>query len=97
MSKKEKKTEEITRDKAETKADGTSRKEEEKQKIHVLTLIRQFAGYAWRCSPSYFIFYVLDLLVYAFAPFVNIIFPAYIIDELIGQQRVKKIEIVWGK
>ena len=91
MSKKEKKTEEITRDKAETKADGTSRKGEEKQKIHVLTLIRQFAGYAWRCSPSYFIFYVLDLLVYAFAPFVNIIFPAYIIDELIGQQRVEKI------
>ncbi len=65
-----------------------SRKEEQ-GKIPVFNLIRQFAGYAWRCSPSFFIFYFLDLVVYAIAPFVNIIFPAKIIDELIGQQRIK--------
>lgn len=67
---------------------GENKKKEE-QKIAVFRLIRQFAGYAWRCSPSFFIFYFLDLVVYAIAPFVNIIFPAKIIDELIGQQRIK--------
>ena len=69
-------------------ARSVSRKEEQ-GKIPVFNLIRQFAGYAWRCSPSFFIFYFLDLVVYAIAPFVNIIFPAKIIDELIGQQRIK--------
>lgn len=100
MSKKEKKAGKITRDTEETKAgeitgdteetkaEGTEKTGKDSQKIHVPALIRQFAGYAWRCSPSYFIFYVLDLIVYAAAPFVNIIFPARIIDELVGQQRV---------
>ena len=69
-------------------ARSVSRKEKQ-GKIPVFNLIRQFAGYAWRCSPSFFIFYFLDLVVYAIAPFVNIIFPAKIIDELIGQQRIK--------
>ncbi|MDE7325701.1 MAG: ABC transporter ATP-binding protein/permease, partial [Lachnospiraceae bacterium] len=69
----------------------TAENREEKQKIHVFALIRQFAKYAWQCSPSFFVFYVLDLIVYALAPFVNIIFPARIIDELIGRQRIEYI------
>lgn len=69
----------------------TDNKEQEKQKIRVLFLIRYFAGYAWRSNPSYFIFYILDVIVYAAAPFVNIIFPARIIDELVGQRRLNYI------
>ena len=33
----------------------------------------------------------MDVIVYAAAPFVNIIFPARIIDELVGQQRIEYI------
>ena len=40
-------------------ARSVSRKEEQ-GKIPVFNLIRQFAGYEWRCSPSFFIFYFLD-------------------------------------
>lgn len=55
------------------------------------SLIRKFASYAWKCRKSYFVFYVLGILVYAAAPFVTIIFPAYVIDELIGQRRIPLI------
>ena len=65
--------------------------DQKKKKIHVLALVRQFAGYAWQCHPQYFIFYILDIIVYAAAPFVNIIFPARIIDELVGQRRIEYI------
>ena len=74
--------------KGKPKKMGENEKREE-QKVPVFSLIRQFAEYAWRCSPSFFIFYFLDLVVYAIAPFVNIIFPARIIDELVGQQRIE--------
>ena len=57
----------------------------------VLPLVRKFALYAWQCKKSYFIFYVLSILVNIAAPFVTIIFPAYVIDELIGQRRISHI------
>ncbi len=64
---------------------------EKKKKIRVLFLIRRFAGYAWKCSPIYFVYYVLSLIVNAGAPFVNIIFPARILDELTGEQRLERL------
>ncbi len=67
------------------------RSKEKKERLPVFYLIRQFAGYAWHCKPSYFIFYVLQILINAGSPFVNIIFPAYIIDELVGERRIEKI------
>ena len=57
----------------------------------IFSLIRKFASYGWKCKKSYFIFYILDILVYAVAPFITIIFPAYVIDELIGQRRISRI------
>ena len=57
----------------------------------VLPLVRKFALYAWQCKKSYFIFYVLSILVNIAAPFVTIIFPAYVIDELTGQRRISLI------
>lgn len=57
----------------------------------IFSLVRKFASYAWKCRKSFFIFYILDIFVYAAAPFVTIIFPAYVIDELIGQRRIPLI------
>lgn len=57
----------------------------------VYPLVRKFASYAWKCKKSYFIFYVLSILVNIAAPFVTIIFPAYVIDELTGQRRISQI------
>ena len=57
----------------------------------VYPLVRKFASYAWQCKKSYFIFYVLSILVNIAAPFVTIIFPAYVIDELTGQRRISQI------
>ena len=57
----------------------------------VLPLVHKFALYAWQCKKSYFIFYVLSILVNIAAPFVTIIFPAYVIDELTGQHRISLI------
>ena len=57
----------------------------------VLPLVHKFASYAWQCGKSYFIFYVLSILVNIAAPFVTIIFPAYVIDELTGQRRISQI------
>ena len=57
----------------------------------VLPLVHKFALYAWQCKKSYFIFYVLSILVNIAAPFVTIIFPAYVIDELTGQRRISLI------
>lgn len=57
----------------------------------VYPLVRKFASYAWQCKKSYFIFYVLSILVNIAAPFVTIIFPAYVIDELTGQRRISLI------
>ena len=57
----------------------------------VYPLVRKFASYAWQCKKAYFIFYVLSILVNIAAPFVTIIFPAFVIDELIGQRRISLI------
>ena len=57
----------------------------------IFSLVRKFASYAWKCRKSFFIVYILDIIVYAAAPFVTIIFPAYVIDELIGQRRIPLI------
>lgn len=57
----------------------------------VFPLVYKFASYAWQCSKSYFIFYVLSILVNIGSPFVTIIFPAYVIDELTGQRRISQI------
>ena len=59
----------------------------------VFPLVYQFASYAWKCKKSYFIFYVCSILVNIAAPFVTIIFPAYVIDELTGQRRIPQIAL----
>ena len=68
-----------------------NKKESTKKKLPVCKRIRQFAGYAWRCKPSYFAVYLLQIIINGGTPFINIIFPAYIIDELVGARRIERI------
>lgn len=56
-----------------------------------LSLIKTFASYAWKCKKSFFIFYILGIVVHSISPFVTIIFPAFVIDEIIGQRRMEYI------
>jgi ATP-binding cassette subfamily B protein/ATP-binding cassette subfamily C protein len=55
---------------------------------NVLPVMRYFYGIAWRFKKSFFIYIVLNMLVTGFSPFINIMLPKYIIDELMGQKRV---------
>lgn len=82
----------------EQSADGFAEQEKAKEspKIHVFSLVRYFARLAAKCSPTYFLVYILDILVYAAAPFVNIIFPARIIDELLTGKRMSYIALYTG-
>lgn len=42
----------------------------------------------WKASPIYFIYEVLDALIKAALPFVFILIPKYVIDELMGERRL---------
>lgn len=55
--------------------------------------IVEFSKIIWRENPSYYIAYIIYILTNAAAPFINIIFPKYLIDELVGNQNVRRITI----
>ena len=55
-----------------------------------LTFMYLFSN-AVRNRPSYLIVYILDIVVKAVTPFVNIIFPKYLIGELLGEARLRYI------
>lgn len=50
--------------------------------------LRYFYKIAFQKRPEYFGLTCLFIVIEAGAPFINIVFPKYIIDELMGQQRV---------
>lgn len=50
-------------------------------------ILAYFAGIVWRYRPSYLAVVALSIAVNAGGPFVNIILPKYIIDELLGARR----------
>ena len=56
-----------------------------------LSLIRLFVSYAWECRASYFIFFIADIVLNTVSPFITILFPALVIDELTGQRRPEYI------
>jgi ABC-type multidrug transport system fused ATPase/permease subunit len=53
-----------------------------------LQVLRYFAAIVLRHRPSYFLLIGADVLLRGFSPFVNIVLPKYIIDELLGMQRI---------
>jgi len=51
---------------------------------NVFLVLRFFYGVAWRYKKTYFAYAAVNALVAGFAPFINIMLPKYIIDELLG-------------
>lgn len=54
---------------------------------HVVPVVRYFYGIAWRHQPSYPFLIAANILLTGLAPFVNIVMPKFIIDELLGARR----------
>ena len=60
-----------------------------------LKKIKLLAVLAWRISPSYIFLLFLRSFASAGQIFSNVIFPKYLIDELIGSQRIGTL-IFWA-
>lgn len=52
----------------------------------VYRTLTYFYGEAFRYQPLYFIFIILLIIINALSPFINILLPKYIIDELLGNK-----------
>lgn len=50
-------------------------------------------GCAIKYKPSYLLIYILDIIVKSGMPFINVIFPKYLIDELLIGKRIEQIVI----
>lgn len=66
-------------------------KVDRKNRLPMLRLIGQFARYAWKCKPLWFLLYGLKNLMLIIMAFSEMIFPALIIDELLGARRVELV------
>lgn len=51
----------------------------------------EFSKIVWREYPRYYIAYIVYIIVNSLTPFINILLPKYIIDELTGEQQVNKL------
>ncbi len=60
---------------------------------NILPVMRYFYAVAWRTSKPYFLTVLADMLMKGVSPFINIILPKFLIDELIGLRRVDVL--VW--
>lgn len=58
------------------------------KKISTIATIRYFYSFVYAEKPQYFVWNVLLVLIDAILPFITIVFPKYIIDELMGQKRI---------
>ncbi|WP_054741502.1 ABC transporter ATP-binding protein [Cellulosilyticum ruminicola] len=45
----------------------------------------------WSYKPSYFIIYTLQIICKGIFPFINVVFPKYIIDELLGERDIQRL------
>lgn len=58
---------------------------------YIAHILKTFFKLAGKFRPSFYIIYFAYILVNGVAPFINIVFPKYIIDELLGGRDVKKL------
>lgn len=63
---------------------------------NTIPVLRYFCSFIWRNQPTYFALVAGDMLLRGVSPFVNIVFPKLIIDELMGQQRHLVIVAIIG-
>ena len=50
--------------------------------------ISYFLKEIWKNKPVYFVFFTLSILLMSVRPFLNIVFPKWIIEEMLGDRRV---------
>lgn len=55
--------------------------------VNVFPVLRFFYSLAWRYRKSYFLLMAGNMVLRGFSPFINIVMPKFIIDELLGQKR----------
>lgn len=72
-------------------------KQEEESAIHLTRrTLRAFFKMAREYKPYFYLVYFFYIVVNGIAPFINIIFPKYIIDELLGGRDLKKLILYVG-
>ena len=54
---------------------------------HVLPVLRFFSKTVWEHRPSYLLLVLGNTALRGLSPFVNIVLPKFIIDELVGLKR----------
>jgi len=60
---------------------------------NTLPVLRYFGALVWRYRPSYVFVVAGNILLSGLSPFVNIVMPKYIIDELLGHRRIHVLVI----
>ena len=64
--------------------------------VNVFPVLRYFYSIVWTHKKSYFLFATVDMLHRILSPFINIVLPKFIIDELLGQKRPDVIALFVG-
>lgn len=57
-------------------------------KKNILPVLKYFYGIVWKYEKAYFILLAARILVTGLSPFINILLPRYLIDELLGGKRI---------
>lgn len=63
---------------------------------NTLSTCKYFINFIFRTRKIYFGFLILNILFLALAPFPNILFPKYLITELMGQRRIFTLALYVG-
>lgn len=61
-----------------------------------LKILRYFLKLTWKLKPSYIPTVLLSAVIKAITPFINIVIPKFIIDELMGDQSMETISLYIG-
>jgi ABC-type multidrug transport system fused ATPase/permease subunit len=64
--------------------------------VNVFPVLRYFYSMVWKHKKSYFLLAAVDMLHRILSPFINIVLPKFIIDELLGQKRPDVVAIFVG-
>ncbi|MBE3583653.1 MAG: ABC transporter ATP-binding protein [Limnochordaceae bacterium] len=63
---------------------------------NAMPVLQYFYSFVWHHEPSYFLLLAGDMLLRGLSPFVNIVLPKFIIDELLGAKRVPVLAALVG-
>ena len=71
-----------------------------KKETTPMSNVRRILKFVWagiyQYKPTYYLVYVLDMVLKILQPFIDIVFPKLIIDELVGERDVRVLAIYTG-